>query len=565
MNKCIENLNRERGTLFSLINGDVYEGIVEINGEKVLIRIDLGHGFPEELPLISVPEVRRFVPHCSNGLLCLFERDSIMIIPDMGEQLLLDCYDRAIEILSMDPQHQKNEILREFIAYWSEASRENGILLFSSLRGASLHEFKQYTAVGESYNRLVVSESISGSFNLLKKYMNIDADESQKMVNIPVFRIRLRNTVIPPLTKAPTWRMIRTFIADNITASQKKWFNKMLDEKLKIVNRIIMLIIPSPFGDQVACYHIIHQQKKTLSLRNISTCKVEPVLTARIDRDYMLARGGATKTMEGKSVLLIGCGSIGGFLAADICHCGIGTLDILDKDILSPDNVYRHILGFSDAIIGKYKSDTMKQYLEDHFPYTDIDALSFKDRRAETFIQDTERLLSYDLIVSATGDPSLNLKINDIIRNQQKQIPFVVCFNEPYSIGGHAIAILSDGGCLRCLYSDPLTGNLVAYQGSFVDPDQSFTKTLSGCAGSFVEYSALDSQQTATMTARLIMEILEGRCIESKIVSWVGQSTTLENEGFKTSSYYSELVHEQRTFVSRPFSSNQRCKTCSNL
>ena len=96
-------------------------------------------------------------------------------------------------------------------------------------------------------------------------------------------------------------------------------------------------------------------------------CTVKTVLTTRIDQQYMLVRGGAETKLHEKSVLLIGCGSVGGFLAENLCQCGVGSLDILDNDILSVDNVHRHVLGFGDAVKGKYKSDLMKEYLESHF------------------------------------------------------------------------------------------------------------------------------------------------------------------------------------------------------
>ena len=339
----------------------------------------------------------------------------------------------------------------------------------------------------------------------------------------------------------------------------------MLSEKFNTVNRLLLLTIPSKYGDQYACLWLHHNRKKrNVSLKNMPECTVKTVLTTRIDQQYMLVRGGAETKLHEKSVLLIGCGSVGGFLAENLCQCGVGSLDILDNDILSVDNVHRHVLGFGDAVKGKYKSDLMKEYLESHFPYADIDSLSFVDRSAEAFIQDHKRLTNYDLIISATGNPAIDLEINDILHNKNDAPPFAVCFNEPYGIGGHVIVVLKGGGCLRCLYSDTLSGELVPFQGSFVKEGQSFSKNISGCSSAYVEYSVLDSQQTAIMASRLIIDVLIGRCDHSTLKSWIGSADKIREEGFETSDYYNDMEQSGKSFIAREIPCFKRCRTCGS-
>ncbi len=328
---------------------------------------------------------------------------------------------------------------------------------------------------------------------------------------------------------------------------------------------MILLTIPSAYGDQYACIWLHHNsQKRKSALRNISNCQVDVVTTFRIDPSYMLIRGGAETNIMKKTVLLIGCGSVGGFLAENLCQCGIGTLDLLDNDILSVDNVHRHVLGFDDAILGKYKADLLKNQLDSRFPYVDIDSLPFADRSAEMLIREPSRLLHYDVIVSATGNPALDLEINDVLHKLDNAPPFVVCFNEPYGIGGHAIAVLKKGGCLRCLYSDPISGELSSFQASFVKENQSFSKTISGCSSAFVEYSVLDSQQTAIIASRLIINVLNGKCEHSLLISWIGSAERLRSEGYLTSEHYDDLEMKGVTSVSRDILCAKRCNTCGN-
>ncbi len=65
--RSIDNLNRERGVLFSQTEENIYIGEVTVGEEKVQISIDLGQGFPKAFPTIRVVDGKRFMPHSSSG------------------------------------------------------------------------------------------------------------------------------------------------------------------------------------------------------------------------------------------------------------------------------------------------------------------------------------------------------------------------------------------------------------------------------------------------------------------------------------------------------------------
>jgi tRNA A37 threonylcarbamoyladenosine dehydratase len=58
---------------------------------------------------------------------------------------------------------------------------------------------------------------------------------------------------------------------------------------------------------------------------------------------------GTMENLAGKRILLIGCGTIGSFLAQQLTQCGCGRaggrLDLVDDDVLRPANLGRHLLG----------------------------------------------------------------------------------------------------------------------------------------------------------------------------------------------------------------------------
>ena len=555
-------LNKKRGVNFSLKEKAIYTGEIDIKDEKVCISIDLGQGFPDRFPVLSIENYNKFIPHVSSeGRFCLFDESSIMVKHDMPEQILLDSFDRVLEILTLDNETRKKEVFREFSSYWESISSKE-FILYTNLPIAKEHEFQEYVAVGDEKGRFVVSNSVEDSKAMLVNYWGCRFADI-KNHRMPCFRIRLRSSSLPLMSEQLTWKSMRHYIHNNITASQKRQFNHLFSGEYKRTNCLVLLSIPSDYGDQFACVWIHHTiQKGRGSLKSRSVIKADSIITIRIDSQYMLVRGGAETNLSHKSVLLIGCGSVGGFLADNLCQCGIGELAILDKDILLVDNVHRHVLGFDNAIKWKNKADLLQRHLESRFPYVFVDNLSFADRTAESFINDEDRLDNYDLIISATGDPTLDLKINETLRKAKSTTPLVVCFNEPYGIGGHAVAVLNKGGCLRCLYSDSVSGELVPFLGSLVKEGQSFLKNLSGCSSAYVEYSVLDSQQTAIIASRLIIDVLNGRCDHTRLVSWVGSDEKLRGAGFQPSEYYDEI--KNKSIVTCDISCAVRCQVCGN-
>lgn len=563
LENLIGKLNYERHVFFEILpkQSTVFQGTIVLPNEKLVLKIDFSNYFPLEFPIFSIENAQRFYPHVDNaGKICLFDDSSLLIQTDMPDQMLLDAFDRAVDILCIDPEsyEYKTEVVREFNAYWAEVSK---MILYTNLSSCMGKEYQNLSVV-RAENRLLVSENIVDSECLLKNNFGVSLERKS---NIDCLLIRLRSSCIPPIQKMYTWKWLRNFITKNITSSQKKAFNLFLTRKRRIFNQFLILSIPSENQDIIVSFHIFCKNSQFRKIEKMINCTVTPVTTRPIDYNFLLKRCGENINLAEKSVLLLGCGSVGSYVASNLCQSGICKLDILDKDILSVENVYRHLLGFDVATKRKNKADLVKEFLEKQYPYVEIDSLNFIDRSVESFIRDVQRLKNYDLIISALGEPTVNLELNRILYDKNVNVPFVVCFNEPYGIGGHVIAINnSSGGCLRCMYTDLISSDLVPFRASLVAPGQNFKKSLSGCAGSFVEYSALDSQQTALLTVRLSLEVLTGQCKESTLISWIGSEDNLINNGFEVSEYYEHISGQSYCSITRKnIPINERCPICS--
>src|ERR1700733_11747217 len=67
-----------------------------------------------------------------------------------------------------------------------------------------------------------------------------------------------------------------------------------------------------------------------------------------------------------RKVLIAGCGSGGASVALQLVMSGVRNFTLIDRDILGPENVIRHVCGRS--FIGRKKTDAVAEVLRDRNP-----------------------------------------------------------------------------------------------------------------------------------------------------------------------------------------------------
>ncbi len=565
--ELIENLNLKRDVNFSACvyessNYEVhYCGTVTLkNGESIQIRISFPKRFPLVLPDFFVIKNDEFRVHVgSDGKICLFDMSAMLIRRDMNEQIVIDCFDQALSILNILPESQLyyRELCREFDAYWCSLSKKT---IYSCISTSDVR-YEEYSLLFTKC-ALVLAKTKNEAEVMAYNNLRIVREESDSGGTSIVIKLRPGSKMLS-LKNDYKWSTVRNYILQNVSSSIKRSFKIFLDMNVRNYFKYIFLIYPAEIGDILFGFRVEFSNNRYIKIANSIANKVEPVYVKRVDYEYLTLRGGSQSELSKQRVLLLGCGSIGGYLANDLCQLGVTAIDILDKDIFTAENVHRHFIGF-DALSTKgsrYKADLVKERLEALYPYVGIDSLNYLDRTVEFFLLNENRLTEYDIIVSALGEPTINLEVNRIIYEQHFEVPFICCFNEPYGIGGHAITInLDSESCLQCLYTDVISSETVPFRASLVSPNQNFKKTISGCSSAFVPYSCLDSQQTALLAARMVLDVLNKKIERNILKSWMGSSDELFSHGFLASEYF-EANHGS-TIVSLSDFGNRHCITC---
>jgi len=161
---------------------------------------------------------------------------------------------------------------------------------------------------------------------------------------------------------------------------------------------------------------------------------------------------GQTRLLESK-VLLIGAGGLGSPVGVYLAAAGVGTLGIIDDDVVDLSNLQRQILhGTSDIGIPKTKS--AEATIAEMNP--DVKVVSYNERITS---ENAFRILEqYDLIVDGCDNLPTRYLLNDACVMLGKPIVHGSIFQFE---GQVTVLYPGKGPCYRCLYPEPPPAGMV--------------------------------------------------------------------------------------------------------
>src|SRR5438309_1649979 len=156
---------------------------------------------------------------------------------------------------------------------------------------------------------------------------------------------------------------------------------------------------------------------------------------------------GQLKLLDSK-ILLIGAGGLGSPTSLYLAAAGIGTLGIIDADIVDETNLQRQIVHSSERL-GEAKVESAKRTIEALNP--DVEVVAYKERLTS---ENIERILAdgWDLIVDGADNFPTRYLVNDA--SVWHGIPVV--HGSIYRFEGQVTVFkLGAGPCYRCLFPAP--------------------------------------------------------------------------------------------------------------
>ena len=183
----------------------------------------------------------------------------------------------------------------------------------------------------------------------------------------------------------------------------------------------------------------------------------------RYSRQIALSEIGESGQLKLKnaSILIIGAGGLGCPVLQNLAAAGVGTIGIVDGDVVEETNLHRQLL-YTLKDCGRFKVEMAKNAILELNPELKVNIFSefFNPQNAFDIVQD------YDIIVDCTDSIAVRYLINDLA--VVKKIPVV--YASIYKFEGQvSVFNYKNGPSYRCLF-----------------PEQKSLKTVSNCVESGV-------------------------------------------------------------------------------
>jgi sulfur-carrier protein adenylyltransferase/sulfurtransferase len=157
--------------------------------------------------------------------------------------------------------------------------------------------------------------------------------------------------------------------------------------------------------------------------------------------------------LKAAKVLCIGAGGLGSPLALYLAAAGVGTLGIVDFDVVDYTNLQRQII-HSTADVGRKKLDSAVEKLKAINPFLEI-------RKFETRLSSENALelfRQFDIIADGTDNFPTRYLVNDACVLTGKPNVYGSIFRFE---GQASVFATEEGPCYRCLYPEPPPPGLV--------------------------------------------------------------------------------------------------------
>ncbi|MBA2565245.1 MAG: molybdopterin-synthase adenylyltransferase MoeB [Gemmatimonadetes bacterium] len=197
----------------------------------------------------------------------------------------------------------------------------------------------------------------------------------------------------------------------------------------------------------VAGAPLAHGRGKEVELSN------EEVL--RYSRHLLLSEVGIAgqRKLRAARVLMIGAGGLGSPLALYLAAAGVGTIGIVDPDVVDLTNLQRQLLhGTGD--LGRAKLDSARDRLQEVNPHVAIEG--YRERLSSANAM--EILAGYDVVADGSDNFPTRYLVNDACALLGKPNVYGSIFRFE---GQNSVFWAARGPCYRCLYAEPPPPGLV--------------------------------------------------------------------------------------------------------
>ena len=532
-------------------------GSALVEGQAIELRVGLPVDFPSVLPVVKLRpwDALGVIPHVTptEGGVCYQDSEGLLLDLERATALVDWALDQALAELGRGVRGEnRTDFTEEFEANWV-LLKDKGTLRNVADVPAQAGEL---TIIRRTDTEAYLAEDAAQVLSFLQ-YENIGKHNVQQATYLP---LPAGTYIEPPRPDRPFWSVddLRQWLAPGVASLSSKQRRALLTGR-KSQHGVIVVSLPRP-SKGVALFAVRYQSPTgEHPLLPGVAATLWPMQVARRERSYLVPRGGGQASLTDKHVLLVGCGAVGGRMAHDLVQSGVLRLTLVDFDVHSADNTFRHVLGFPRK--GMTKVEALRVELRAKYPYVQVTAINATIQAAHR--KGDVQWNNFDLLIAATGNPTVELWLNTQLHSAGVRTPAVFTWLEAYGIGGHAL-LTHPGtvGCLQCLYTDPDEPQLVN-RAAFAQAGQKFSMSLAGCSARHTPYGSLDAARTAETATRLAVRALLGRETKAPLISWKGDAEDFLAAGFQLAPRYG--ASEEQLFRNRYSYLTYTCPVCGPI
>ena len=458
---------------------------IPIDGETFQLIMRFPKYYPYSFPKILLVDCKGYkIPHrYTDESLCLYDLNEMLPDPDNYLEDALMTVNRAKELL-LQSKNQDNilDFQWEAVEYWkSKANGKVDVLLEDSNTTRLIWTSKliqnHYIACDSQEK---IKEFVGDTYGLTTKNILF---EKAFFVNVGKKLLLMLDTIkdihgLIPKEDLPlffefliqnTGKGVMIICADNgkgkcFLALRIELLSGNVDYTMESIEEILELNHEREF---------LYMECKNFQMKRLFT------------------RGGDGNVNFDKNCLVIGCGSVGSYLCKAIVDIGIvKSVTLLDNDILSVDNIARHLCGSDYLLFDTYKVEALKRELNKHYPT--LECQTIHENIWEYILYENEFFDTFDLIFICVGNTVIEKKMIQMIKEKKIQKECIILWVEPYLIAGHALFIQNS--------IDEFTErNIFDYRGMFksnvLENSSQYLKSEAGCQSAYAPYAGFEVQK----------------------------------------------------------------------
>jgi molybdopterin/thiamine biosynthesis adenylyltransferase len=146
------------------------------------------------------------------------------------------------------------------------------------------------------------------------------------------------------------------------------------------------------------------------------------------------------------SAVVIGCGALGTHALSFLVRAGVGTVKVIDRDIVEESNLQRQNL-FEERDVGRAKAKVAEEHLLEINSTIDIrgEVLDLSYANVQRAVRDAT------VVIDATDNMDTRFLVNDAC--VKLGVPWI--YQGAVGVSGMVMPVVGKGPCLRCVFPSP--------------------------------------------------------------------------------------------------------------